>query len=371
MDSAVRSKKQHFVPVFYLKAWESKKGCIHLFDIKANTTRTNVGLKGQCQKKLYYMNQHNEDVLQSIETDASVVCRQIRKSQKLPNPRPNHKPHVDLCMFILSQHARTPAQEEPIRQMYFEMLPRALEAMGPPPGKITIKQDHPQLEALRGAMHAFEFMDDLATHLITSRSGRFITSDNPSFFYNQLCQNLEDARAAVDSHGFQAFCPISPNHVVMLFDPMSYEITSETARSRNRSEGTEEDVWQLNRMQALAAIQNLYANDQKMLKEAPILVESVSKEREEKGSILEEYIPVEPEGKARIFAQHTPMLNLSLDLSFIRVKARAEKIPNRWKTNSYRHEPNRVPQMIREGKPVKIFADVNDPESYYLLADKE
>ena len=365
----VRSKKQHFLPVFYLKAWESKKNRIHLYDTKAGAIRNNVGLRGQCQKHLYYMNQHNEDILKEWDTRFSLVCRQVRTSQRLPSFAANPELFVNLFAFILAQHARTPAQAEKIRQIYSQLIPSASEAMGAPPGQIHIKHDFPQLEAVEHSMNALEMMDDLVPHLITSRGDRFLTSDNPAFFYNQLCQNLDGATAAVDNHGFQAFCPISPNTVVMLFDPMSYELTSTTSKSRMRSEATEEDIQQLNRIQALSAIQNLYANDLKLLKDAPTLVQSVSTEREAKGPILSDYGSTKPGDDSKLFVQHDPIPNLTMDLSFIRVRREAEARPSLWKLHDYRHEPNRVPQLISEGVPVKIFADPNDPTISHVVAE--
>ena len=365
----MRSKKQHFLPVFFLKAWESKKNRIHLFDTKTGITRNNVGLRGQCQKHLYYMNQHNEDILREWDNRFSQACRQVRTSQRLPDPTVNIQSYVDLFAFILAQHARTPAQAEKIRQIYSQLIPSASKAIGAPPGEISIKYDFPQLEAVEHSMNALKLMDDLVPHLITSHSDRFLTSDNPAFFYNQLCQNLDGATAGVDNHGFQAFCPISPNTVVMLFDPMSYELTSEASTSKRRSEAKEEDIQQLNRIQALSAIQNLYANDLKLLKDAPALLQSVSAEREAKEPILNEYESAESGNASKLFVQHNPIPNLAMNLSFIRVRQSAEKMPSVWKLHDYRHEPNKVPQMISEGSPVKIFTDPNNPTVSHVVAD--
>ena len=55
------------------------------------------------------------------------------------------------------------------------------------------------------------------------------------------------------------------------------------------------------------------------------------------------------------------MPNLSLDLSFTRIRWSADKRPDWWKVHDYRHEPNRVPQLLREGAPMKTFTDPNDP----------
>ena len=367
-----RSKKHHFLPVFYLKAWASRPNRIHLYDIKAATTRQDVGLRRQGQEHLYYRDQHNEDTLKAWDARFARVCRQVRTIQSLPDLVADPESFVDLFAFVVTQHARTPPQAETIRQMYVQSIPSMLNAMGAPTGETHVEFDFPQLEAVKLAAEVqLERMDDLVPHLITARGNRFLTSDNPVFLYNQLCQGLGGATAAVDNHGFQAFCPISPSTVVMLFDPRSYELTSSASKAKKRSEATEADIQQLNRIQALSAAQNLYANDPNLLEDVPTLVQSVSAERETKEPRLAEYSSTKPGDDSKLFVQHSPMPNLSLDLSFIRVRWSADTRPSWWKLHDYRHEPNRMPQLLREGAPIKAFVDPNDPTVTHVIADKD
>ena len=356
------SKKHHFLPVFYLKAWSSRPNRIHLYDIKAGITRQHVGLKGQGQERLYYKDQDNEDVLKGWDDRFARVCHQVRTSQRLPNPLVDPQSFVDLFAFVVTQHARIPSQAETIRQLYVQSIPRILDAMGAPPGDTHVKYDFPQLEAVKLAVEGqLERMDDLVPHLITARDDRFLTSDNPVFFYNQLCQGLYGATTGVDTHGFQAFCPISPRTVIMLFDPGTYELTSTAAKAGKRSEATESDIRQLNRMQALSAAQNLYANAPDLLEDVPALIRAVAAERETNEPQLAEYKSTEQGDQSTLLVGHSVMPNLSLDLSFTRIRWSADKRPDWWKVHDYRHEPNRVPQLLREGAPMKTFTDPNDP----------
>ena len=368
--SMTRSRRHHFLPVFYLKAWTSLPNRIHLYDIKAATARKDVGLRRQGQEHLYYRDQRGEDALKTLDNCFAKVCNQIRETQTLPDLSTDPESFVALSMFVVTQHARTPPQAEDIRQSYAQIIPRALDAMGAPSGDTHIKYDFPQLEAVRlAAAVQLETMDDLVPHLITAHGNSFLTSDNPAFFYNQLCQGINGATAAVDNHGFQAFCPISPSAVVMLFDPSSYELTSVASKATKRSEATEADIQQLNMIQALSATQNLYANDPRLLEQAPAIIRSVSAQRETKGPQLAEYNSTEPGDPSKLFVQHNPMPNLSLDLSFLRLKWSAATRPSWWKLHDYRHAPNKMPQLLRDGAPIKTFADPNDPTVTHAVAD--
>ena len=356
------SKKHHFLPVFYLKAWSSRPNRIHLYDIKAGTTRQHIGLKGQGQERLYYKDQHNEDVLKAWDTRFARVCRQVKTSQRLPNPLVDPVSFVDLFAFVVTQHARVPSKAEELRQIYVQSIPIIMDAMGAPPGDTCVKYDFPQLEAVNlAAKGQLVFMDDLVPHLITARDDRFLTSDNPAFFYNQLCQGLYGATTGVDAHGFQAFCPISPRIVVMLFDPGAYELTSTAAKAEKRSEATESDIRQLNRMQVLSAAQNLYANTPDLLEDVPAIIRTVAAERETKEPQLAEYQSTKHGDQSALLVVHNVMPNLSLDLSFTRTRWSADKRPDWWKVHDYRHGPNRIPQLLREGSPIEIFVDPNEP----------
>ena len=118
-------------------------------------------------------------------------------------------------------------------------------------------------------------MDDLAPHLIIDDEDSFLTSDNPVFLYNQFNQGITDATSAVDSHGFQAFFPISPKIVLMLYDPQVYELADTKSASKLRSEATAQDIKQLNQMQLLNAEQIIYAKTKRTIETVPQEIASV------------------------------------------------------------------------------------------------
>ncbi len=359
-----RSKKHHFLPVFYLSAWASRPNLTHLYDIEAATPRYDVGIKGQGQQRLYYASQDTENVLQAWDQRFARVCRRIRESQSLPHIEIDPQSFLDLFAFIAAQHSRTPSEAEVIRQIYAQSIPILLDAMGAAPGDTRVQYDFPQLEAVKLSVEAqLPIMDDLEPHLVTAPTDRFLTSDNPAFFYNQLSQGLHGATTGADTHGFQAFCPISPRSVVMLFDPNAYELTSAASKRSHTTEANESDIRQLNQMQALCAIQNLYANSPQLLEQVPGLVQTVLDERHKPTIQLAEYESTEPGDQSKLLVGHSEMPNLSLDLSFIRTKWSAATRPDWWKLHDYRHGPNAIPQLLREGAPVKTFTDPNDPAS--------
>ena len=112
-----------------------------------------------------------------------------------------------------------------------------------PPGEVRFTQPFPQLNSTKLAAEVqLRYMDDLAPHLIIDNEDSFLTSDSPVFLYNQFNQGITDATNAVDSHGFQAFFPISPKIVLMLYDPQVYEIADTKAASQLRSKATAQDI---------------------------------------------------------------------------------------------------------------------------------
>ena len=138
---------------------------------------------------------------------------------------------LDLIQFVVMQRFRVPAQADDAKRTVEESLPWAIKAAGGP-GNVTIEQPMPQLTSIKHGAAAIEYMDDLKAHLIVSDTDAFLTSDNPVFFYNQYNQDLPGSVAGIDSHGFQAFCPLSPKIVLALYDSNVYELT-DTAPSEN------------------------------------------------------------------------------------------------------------------------------------------
>ena len=106
-----QEKKQHYVPLFYLRNFSSDGKRINLWNISSEKKRLSVGLKGQCQKNFFYgRDRVFEQILGDIEAGASTVLRDVIKDRKLPPQW--HKNYKDLMLYILIQHFRTQNSSE-------------------------------------------------------------------------------------------------------------------------------------------------------------------------------------------------------------------------------------------------------------------
>ena len=206
-----------------------------------------------------------------------------------------------------------------------------------PPGEVRFTQPFPQLNSTKLAAEVqLRYMDDLAPHLIIDNEDSFLTSDSPVFLYNQFNQGITDATNAVDSHGFQAFFPISPKIVLMLYDPQVYEIADTKAASQLRSKATAQDIIQLNQMQLLNAEQNIYAKTKRTIETVPQEITSVEPLRANKEPTRDIFQKIRTKGRTIItFSRSMP--DLDLNPSYIHPKAAALNMPIQWRVYHYRH----------------------------------
>ena len=327
---ALPSQKHHFVPKFYLRAWGDahKPRMIHLYNILKDIVACGP-LKGQCQQTNYYGHMERSIVGMSDGRSAKVIGK-IRRGCHLPKRQVyNDVWFLDLIQFVVMQHFRVPERADYTKRSVEEPLQWLFKAAGGP-SDVTVEQPMPQLSSMKQGMVMVEYMDDLRAHLIVSDTDAFLTSDNPVFFYNQYNQDLPSSVASVDSHGFQAFCPLSPKFVLVLYDGNTYELTDTAAKRERRSVATESDVIQLNRMQALSATECLYAGTSGVIQTAPDLISDVLHIRGAHGV----RVSVNP----NLYVREGVMRNIGLDLSCFRIRWSAHTRPEWWRVRSHRHD---------------------------------
>ncbi|WP_461622080.1 DUF4238 domain-containing protein, partial [Bradyrhizobium sp. 23AC] len=77
---------------------------------------------------------------------------------------------------------------------------------------------------------------------------RFITSDHPVVFYNQYAEHRTiRSNTGLASKGLQIFYPISPYHIIILYDEAIYKIGAKKSTSVDVTSVS--DVQQLNDLQ--------------------------------------------------------------------------------------------------------------------------
>lgn len=327
-----KGRKHHFLPKFYLKAWADPDADTHVWvrDLVLECVR-HVGHRKEGQQKLYYGHPVNEDFLAMIDARSSRVLKYIRDHHRIPERQSyNDVNYIDMIVFLITQHSRVPRMADHTQAIIEGSLKWALETMNPDAGDVRVKQPHPQATAVKHAAHQIPFMDDLALHLITSESPCFITSDNPVFYYNQYNQKLSEATAAVDAHGFQAFCPISPYAVVLLYDPRIYELTTPKGAPAPKSIATSEDAEQINKMQILAATRKIYASTHEIADETLRYPDSLLDIRNINTHQVHK--------TSELYVFGNKMHDISLDLSCLRIRQDAALQPIWWRLRTYRHD---------------------------------
>ena len=322
-------RKHHFVPKFYLQAWgDASKPMIHLYSIPQGIEAYGPW-KDQCQRSNYY-GRMERSVMRTSDSRSSKVIGEIRKACQLPKRQTyNEIWFLDLISFVALQRFRVPAQADDTKQLIEETLPWLVKATGGP-SDLNFEQPMPQLSSMKHGMVVVEYMDDLRAHLIVSDTDAFLTSDNPVFFYNQYNQDLPGSVPSVDSRGFQAFCPLSPKIVLVLYDDNTYELTDTAAKRDRRSVATQSDVIQLNRMQAVNATECLYASTSSVIKTAPCLIRDVQHIR----SADDVRVSMNQNLHVRESVLHT----IGLNLSFFRIKWSAATRAEWMRLRTHRHD---------------------------------
>ena len=330
------SQKHHFVPKFYLEAWgdASKPRMIHLYNIPKGI-EAHGPWRNQCQRSNYYGHMERSVVGMSDNRSSKVIGK-IRRACQIPKRQTyNDASFLDLIQFVVMQHVRVPAQADDTKRTVEESLAWAwawashIKADGGP-SDVTFEQPMPQLVSIKYGMVAMKYMDDLQAHLIVSDTDAFLTSDNPVFFYNQYNQDLPGSVASVDSHGFQAFCPLSPKIVLVLYDGNTYELTDTVDKRELRSMATKSDVTQLNKMQAMNATECLYASTSGVMQTAPYLIHDVQHIRSADD--------VQVSTNKNLHVRESVMHTIGLDLSFFRIKWSADTRAEWWRLRTHRHD---------------------------------
>ena len=233
-----QQKKQHYVPVFYLKNFSSDGKRINLWNIRSKKEILSGSLKAQCQKNFFYGDDRKlEKMLGDIESDTSKVLKNIAENNKLPSI--SHQDYEILMRYILIQHLRNEQASEVmidrIKQLKDSLeksevfVSEHLRKRFDQEYKI-MKQFAPQLCTIFSFCE-FDLISDLAIKLLINKTEtEFITSDHPVVLYNQLLhydakiQQIPYPTTGFVAKGIQLFFPISPTKVLLMYDDNAYSV---------------------------------------------------------------------------------------------------------------------------------------------------
>lgn len=279
------TKKQHFVPKCFLKHFtQNDEETINIFDINICQLRTKKISEEFYQNYFYDRDNEVEDILQSIESNASPLIDKIIKenkslleyidldisnqntkkySQTNNSIEPKIKNKINLLKFINLLLSRTPvAQEKSIAhiQAWFQSVSKEslrLNHFNPDEAKKTsleIKKDSGIISSLAlGSIPASVLLFDMSFHLVKNRTSTdFFIADHPAFSYNWFYRNLKHPEVTgIHSRGFQLFLPLSPKLLLCLYDSKVYKYGSRNEFVTNLNNPTDIEI--LNSFQIFSA----------------------------------------------------------------------------------------------------------------------
>ena len=329
VEEMATNRKHHYVPRFYLRNFAVTGGRrIHLFNIPSSRNVLNASLRNQCYSSRFYGDDPSiEHALAGIEGAAATVIRDILTTKRLPTP--GSVDHYTLMVFTMTQRARTQTSAVTTDAMTDGMFKAAYR--GDPRIKdldleeLQIGFENSVLLPLRVSARMVPVTFDLQLHLLVNDTEtQFITSDNPVVLHNTHCQKITiRSCAGWGCSGLEVFLPLSPAVCLYAYDATVYKVASQY---RQVTRVLPLDVFMLNRLQWLNALENVYyaANEGSggMASESAWALPR----RPTKHIVIKEAVAEDDENDHLIHA-YTPGLNIKLRLSCSRVRRRQRKVP--------------------------------------------
>lgn len=258
LESMPDNKNQHYVPKLYLRKFSEHRESVNLFNLKSSRSIYGAPMKGQCSKDYFYGKDAKiEKALIEIEGKFAELLKFISEHKLIPRP---HSPnHFGLLMQIALQYGRTAYQAESLNELANQVARHFLEVeFGPLPEGLRVDFKNAAAHSVAVSMQSYGRLIDMNMLLLVAPLGtEFVTSDTPVVFYNQfLEQDKLGEPTGLSTKGLQVFFPISASLLIMLYDGGVYG----TKRSSVEMPLiiSEADVEEINRLQFVSALQNVY-----------------------------------------------------------------------------------------------------------------
>lgn len=297
-----------------------------------------------------------------VEGQMSRILNTVQSSSALP--KRFSEDCLTFLLHVLMQHTRTAysveAYDEQTDKLMKHLMAPKMKEMNLSPEQIEsikITQKDSARFVLGMATPYYPLLIDLEWKLLRATGAHeFITSDNPVVYYNQFFSFRKlGSNTGLASRGLQIFFPVSPKHLVVLYDDKVYGVGSRRSEVVDVSDAR--DVEQLNRLQFVSALENIYFRD-KHFHVLPQFKASERFRRPQKSHM--QVFPGEEtaEHRKELLMMSREDVRTELDLSFLRLLKPAKKWRRRFKAM------NTQPAVV-----VRSEALMKDHENFMELVD--
>lgn len=289
-----KGNNHHYVPRLLLRGFSPDGRSISLLNKNSGRIISRASISGQCSKNAFYANEL-DDALTKMEDAVGPIIADARNNYALPHK--SSIEYINLMAFVVAQHART----QQARNDFQSVSKGMAEIVGVNIFTEThIREDEEII--IRNNLLAAPAAFDLGVALLVNKTGTpFIISDDPAIFHNTLYQKETfRGNSGLSCTGFQAFLPLSSDILLYVYDTAAYQVSS-TGSSKIAHITNESDVNELNRLQLLNALENIYFNADRYSgkfasmpeanKDRHKIIEAIRDGSKERDSIIHTYQP--------------------------------------------------------------------------------
>jgi len=254
------TRRQHYIPQFYLKNFALTDNRLNVFSL-VNEKCHSTAIKNIAKEDFYYGNDEAalklESGLSKHEGKHSAILKKIIDNYNLN--RLDNDDYTLLHVYTLFQEARSKSSK--LFSIYFTNTQNAdgkpdINTFKKSPRNFGKEMGHQYRTAfgriLQAPILSYEGISDLQPALIINTTdNNFICSDAPTVRFNQL--KIENERLmSLFSPGLQIFYPINNEILLLFYDPKAYQIDFDYNSSICYID-TQTDLDSLNKLQLINA----------------------------------------------------------------------------------------------------------------------
>lgn len=254
-----QGKRQHYVPIFYLKFFSSDGKTIYMYNIKDDICKR-VAFKDICVEKYFYPDPSFEPLFSQLEGSSSFFLGRIIDEESLNGF--SQMELIELYFQILFQYGRTKSIKDFSIEFSNTLFDIYKESSREDPKVIRTEPEWAFLHSLLVTLLSGIFLYDLNIILLSNKSKiDFIFSDNPVILFNSFFNKREEVSTnGICTKGLQVIYPITSELMIFMYDPNFYELNN--TRSGNKIKiQKNKDIQRLNGLQIINASENVFFKD--------------------------------------------------------------------------------------------------------------